>query len=68
LGNLIDDGITPLGSGVISKGCWQAAVPGQEFINPVNGVFGDMRQHVTQSGFRMVPRRVVYEEFAGIGV
>jgi hypothetical protein len=48
---LIDDGITPLGSGVISESCWQVAVPRQEFINPVDGMIGDMRQHVTQPGF-----------------
>ena len=48
---MIDDGVTPLVSGVISKGCWQVAVPGQEIINPIDGMIGDMRQHVTQPGF-----------------
>ena len=48
---MIDDGVTPLGSGVISKGCWQVAVPGLEIINPIDGMIGDMRQHVTQPGF-----------------
>ena len=50
-GVLMDDGVTPPGSGMISKGCWQVAVPGQEIINPVGGMIGDMRQHVTQPGF-----------------
>ncbi|NVD69565.1 hypothetical protein HUX88_03210 [Duganella sp. BJB1802] len=47
-GKSTDDGVTPLASGVISKGCWQVAVPRQEIINPVNGMIGEMRQHVTQ--------------------
>ena len=36
---------------MISKGCWQVAVPGQEIINQVDGMICDMRQHVTQPGF-----------------
>ena len=36
---------------MISKGCWQVAVPGQEIINPIDGMIGDMCQHVTQPGF-----------------
>jgi hypothetical protein len=38
---------------VIPRGCWQVAVPRQEFINPVHGMVGDMRQHTAQSGFRV---------------
>jgi len=35
----------------MSKGCRQAAVPRLEIINPIDGMIGDMRQHVTQTGF-----------------
>jgi copper homeostasis protein CutC len=45
-GNLTDDGITPLGSGVISKGCLYAAVPRQEIINPVDGMKGGFGRRV----------------------
>ena len=49
---MIGDGVTPPGSGVASKGCWKTAVPGQEIINPVDGMTGDIRQHMTSLGFR----------------
>ena len=35
----------------MSENCWQVAVPRQEIINPVDGMIGDICQHVTQPSF-----------------
>jgi len=40
---LIDDGVTPLGSRVISESRWQAAVSMQEIINLIDGMIGNIR-------------------------
>lgn len=46
---LLDNGITPLGIGVfLGRGNLRGVVPGQEVVNPVNGVIGDIGQHMAQ--------------------
>jgi len=49
---LIDDGITPLRRGAfLSRGELRGAVPGQDVINPVDRMLGDLGQHMAQLGF-----------------
>ena len=43
--------ITTLGSSVLPEGCWRVTTPRHEFINPVEGITGDVCQQMAQPGF-----------------
>ena len=42
-------------SGGVQKGLCGVEVPGQQFVDPVDRVFGDPREHVAQVSLRVEP-------------